>query len=429
MVQKKDIIEKASKCLNCKISRCSIKGCPINTKIPDFIKLIKEDNLEEEYKILKENNFMSYICSIVCPQEKQCEGSCVRGLNGTPVEIGFLEKYVNEWAIENNYKYSPEKESNSENTKKNIAIIGSGPAGLECAYQLRLKNYNVDIFEKENAPGGVLTYGIPDFRLNKEIINNVVRELQNMGINFKLNCSIGNSQNDKYTLEILKQQYDAVCIAVGIGKSITYKIAEDETLLNKQIYDASTFLNLYAKNGLKEKKLGNVIVIGGGNVALDCSRVAKKLGAKTCKIFYRRDITHMPGNKKELEEAISEKIEFCENIRVIDGNIENGKLVSINCIRTKILDEKAVDLENTEFIEPCDTVIMAIGQRSDSDLLNSQGLILDNKNNIVINENYQTNFNNVFAAGDVTGEIITVCNAIKSGRNASKAIDCFLSQI
>ena len=180
--------EKAEYCLNCKNKPCSIKGCPINTQIPEFINEIKNNNLEKALDILHENNVMSHICSIVCPQENQCEGSCIRGIKGKPTEIGNLERFVNEWAIKNNYEYKVDlKEKNG----KKIAIIGSGPAGLQCAYELLKEGFSVDIYEKESILGGVLMYGIPDFRLSKDLVNEVIDRLKKLGATFFINKELG----------------------------------------------------------------------------------------------------------------------------------------------------------------------------------------------------------------------------------------------
>jgi glutamate synthase (NADPH/NADH) small chain len=421
-----DIKQKASKCLHCQMPQCSIKGCPINTKIPDFIDAIKNQNLELAFKILHQNNSMSHICGLVCPQEKQCEGSCVWGIKDTPVEIGKLEVFINEWAEKNNLIYDEKddlvktkdeiKDNNSINSNKKVAIIGSGPCGLECAFQLTKLGINVDIYDKNEKPGGVMTYGIPDFRLDKKLVLDICGKMLK-------NVNYINSTLDKDLFETIKKEYDAVLISIGLTKSSSYKLTDEEC---DDIYLSNDFLLSYLQN--KKMSLGKVVVIGGGNVAMDSARVAIHLGAKESSIFYRRDEEHMPASKKELVEAKEEGVNFCEKIRVISANVENKKLKSINCIKTQIIDGKAVDIEGTEFIKECDTVVFAIGQKPDSELIKSLGLEQDDYNNIKVDEIFQTSQNGVFSAGDVIGTTATICNAIKSGRKASIAIDNFLKQ-
>ena len=238
-----NIKEKAEYCLNCKMKPCSIKGCPMQTKIPEFITEVKNRNYKEAYKILQENNICSYICSIVCPQEEQCEGSCVRGVKSNPTNIGILEKSVNEWAIENNYEYEIKKESSNG---KKVGIIGSGPAGIECAVELLKNGYEVDIYEKDSIPGGILVYGIPDFRLSKDKVENVVNKIKNLGANFITNKELGKD----FTLNEISQKYDAVFLAVGAAKSSTYKLSEKDL---KNVYKSDVFLRAYSeKKFIKE---------------------------------------------------------------------------------------------------------------------------------------------------------------------------------
>ena len=215
-----DIKEKANYCLNCKNKPCSVKGCPINTKIPEFINEIKSENFSKAVDILHENNIMSHICSVVCPQEEQCEGSCIRGIKGNPTEIGNLEKYVNEWAKTNNYEY---KVKIKEKNDKTVAIVGSGPAGLQCAFELLKEGFSVDIYEKEKIPGGILIYGIPDFRLSKNLVNDVIEKLTKLGANFVLEKELGKD----YSLMDLKEKYDFVFLGIGAAKSLKYSLNDE----------------------------------------------------------------------------------------------------------------------------------------------------------------------------------------------------------
>ncbi len=431
MISKEEAIEKASRCLHCGIPQCSLKGCPINTKIPDFIQAIKDNDLELAFKVLHQNNNFSHICGLVCPQEKQCEGSCVRGIKESPVEIGALESFVNSWAEENHLVYDEEndavisdkeylnKEINSGTIDKKIAVIGSGPAGLECTYQLTKLGYKVDVYDKNELPGGVMTYGIPDFRLDKSLVNNVCNKMLSKA------SFTGFKELDKFLFEHLIDEYDAVFIAIGLTKATTYQLTDKNC---NDIYLSNKFLLKYSQSKDKIPPLGRVVVIGGGNVAMDCARVAKHLGAIESNIYYRRDEAHMPASKKELLEAKEDGVNFCENIRVVSANVENDKLKSINCIKTKIVDGKAVDIENTEFIKECDTVIFAIGQKPDEELIKNLGLEQDEWGNIKVDDTYQTSITKVFAAGDIIGATATVCNAIKSGRKAAENIDIFLKK-
>ena len=412
-----EIKEKANYCLNCKNKPCSTNGCPINTNIPEFISEIKNENFEKAYDILNENNICSHICSIVCPQEEQCEGSCIRGINGKPTEIGNLEKFVNEWAKENNYEYKINKK---DNNGKRVAVIGSGPAGIECAYELLKEGYNVDIYEKDEIPGGLLVYGIPDFRLSKEIVNKVMNKLRLLGANFLLKKELGKD----FSIEELAKKYDFVFLGIGAAKPTTYKLLEKNA---ESIYESDYFLRkYYAKDYIKA--LGTVAIIGGGNVAMDCARVSVRMGADKVKILYRRDKDHMPAREVELNETIKDGVEFKELTRVVSANIntndnlENNKLISLNCVKTKIVDEKAVDIEGNYFTEEANTVVFAIGSKPDSTLIKNQGLELDEFGYIKIDENGKTSINNVYAGGDITGEKATVCKALAAGKRAAKEI-------
>ena len=405
------IIDKANYCLNCINKPCSTKGCPMHTKIPEFISMIKEKNLQDAYKILKENNLFSYICALICPQEEQCEGSCIRGIKQTPTEIGLLEKYVNEWAIENDLKINYEKKPS---INKKVAIIGGGPAGLECAFELLLAGCDVTIYEKEKKLGGILTYGIPDFRLDKKIVEEIVDTIKNLGANIYTEVELGKD----IQLQDLKKQYDAIFIGIGATKSVEYPLYEEKL---STIYKSDEFLKTYAE-GKRIDDLGKVVIIGGGNVAMDCSRVAIRLGAQESKILYRRDEDHMPASKIELVDAIADGVKWHEKVRVISANVEDGKLVSLNCIRTEIVDKKAVDIPGSEFVEEANSVVFAIGLKPDKSLIESQGLLLNDWGMIEADENGKTSINMVYTGGDTIENRATVCKAIADGRNAAKDI-------
>ena len=406
-----DVIEKANYCLNCKNKPCSIKGCPINTKIPEFINEIKNNDLKKAVDILHENNVMSHICSIICPQEEQCEGNCVRGIKGKPTEIGCLEKYVNEWAKENLYEY---KVKNKDNNGKTVAIVGSGPAGLQCAFELLKEGFSVDIYEKEKIPGGILIYGIPDFRLSKDLVDDVIEKLRKLGANFILEKELGKDFN----LIDLKEKYDFVFLGIGAAKSSKYSLTDEKV---NMIYDSDYFLKKYHDNEFIED-LGTVVVIGGGNVAMDSARTAIRMGAKKVKILYRRDRLHMPAREEELEDAIKDGVEFHELTRVISANVNGGKIESLKCIKTQIIDGKAFDIEGEFFEEEANSVVFAIGLKPDRKLLESQGIELDEWGYINIDENGKTNIECVYAGGDVIDNKATVCRALAAGKRAARGI-------
>ncbi len=413
----KSVSECANYCLNCKLKPCSLKGCPMQTKIPEFIMEVKNENYEEAYKLLQENNIFSHICSIVCPQEEQCEGSCIRGIKSEPTNIGILEKFVNEWAIENKIEYKINKK---ESNGKKVAVIGSGPAGLECSIELLKAGFEVDIFEKDEMPGGILIYGIPDFRLPKDIVRNIVDKIRVLGGKFYTNRALGVD----FDINELSKKYDAVFVGIGAAKSSKYKLANQELA---DIYDSDVFLRAYRENKYPRNS-GTVVVIGGGNVAMDCSRVAVRMGAKKVKILYRRDRDHMPAREIELEEAIQDGVEFKELTRVEDCNIENGKIVSVNCVKTEIIDGKATDKDPLEtFVEEANTIVFAIGLKPDRNLILENGIELDDWGYIKIDENGKTNLENVFAGGDNTESKSTVCRALAAGKKAANGIMEYLT--
>jgi len=382
----------------------------MNTNIPEFIEKIKEENFEEAYYILKENNIFSHICSIICPQEDQCEGSCVRGIKSTPTSIGKLEQFVNEWAIEN--KLQNKKIEIKQERNEKIAVIGSGPAGIECAYELRKNGYQVTIFEKENDFGGILTYGIPDFRLSKKHVNEIIEMLQKLGVKFELGKELGKNLH----IEDLKKEYDAIFLGIGAEVPSKYDLGDFE-----QIYDSDYFLKMY-NNNKKIENLGNVVVIGGGNVAMDCSRAAVRMGAESVSILYRRDAENMPARKIELEEAIEDGVKPVFTTRVIKAEGKNRKIEKLQCIKTQVIDGKAIDLPDGEFEYKADTVIFAIGLKPNKDILEKEKLEYNERGLISINDKCETNIEKVYAGGDLSEAKSTVCRALGSSRKAAQAI-------
>jgi len=403
-----EILEKANYCLKCKTKPCS-KACPMHTNIPEFITEISKGEYEKAYKILRENNMFTHICSTVCPQEEQCEGSCVRGIKQSPTQIGKLEKFVNEWAEKNNIKYISEIKKQKN---KRIAVIGSGPAGLQAAYDLRKEGFEVTIFEKEKKLGGILNYGIPDFRLEKEYVNNIIEELKQLGVKFETEKELGKNIHIK---ELLKK-YDSIFLGIGAEMPSQYNLGEFD-----KIYDSDYFLKAYNSNNFI-KDLGNVVVIGGGNVAMDSARAAVKMGATTSNVLYRRDEEHMPARKIELQEAVEDGVNPEFKTRVIKAEGTNRKIEKVKCIKTEVIDGKAIDMPNTEFDFKADSVVFAIVLKPNKEILEKEGLQYNDNGLISIDENGKTNIDNVYAGGDLAESKSTVCRALGSARKAAKSI-------
>ena len=407
-----EIQKMAEYCLNCKAKPCT-KACPMNTNIPEFIQKIKSKEYGEAYNILQENNKFSYICSLVCPQEEQCQGSCVRGVKSEPTQIGKLEKFVNEWAIETKYNIKHKKIKNKVNKK--VAVIGSGPAGLSCCIELLNNGYDVTVFEKELLAGGLLRYGIPDFRLSKENIDRIIENIKSYGAKFEFNKELGKNLHIKQ----LKEEYDYIFLGIGAEVSTTYKLSDNNV---EKIYDSEYFLKEY-NNERNIKNLGDVVVIGGGNVAIDCARTAVRMGAKNVSILYRRDEENMPARDIEVKEAIEDGVKINYKTRVISAiSDENGKITGVNCIKTNIIDKKAVDIPNTEFTYPANTVVFAIGLKPNKTILSDEGININEYGLVEIDDECRTNIENVFAGGDVSESKSTVCRALSAGRKAALKI-------
>lgn len=403
-----EILEKANYCLKCKNKPCS-KACPMSTNIPEFITEVSKKEYQKAYEILRENNIFSHICSIVCPQEEQCEGSCVRGIKGTPTQIGKIEKFVNEWAEKNSIKHNVQVEKTNN---KKVAVIGSGPAGMQAAYDLVKEGIEVTILEKEKTLGGILNYGIPDFRLKKEYVNNIIKELKQLGVIFETEKELG---KNIYIKDLLKE-YDSIFLGIGAEISSQYSLGEFD-----KIYDSDYFLKAYNSNNFI-KDLGNVVVIGGGNVAMDSARAAIKMGATTSNILYRRDEEHMPARKIELQEAIEDGVNPEFKTRVIKAEGKERKIEKVKCIKTEVIDGKAIDMPNTEFDFIADSVVFAIGLKPNKEILEKEGLEYNEKGLIAVDENGKTNIENVYAGGDLVESKSTVCRALGSARKAAKAI-------
>lgn len=402
-----EILEKVNYCLNCKVKPCSKKGCPLENDIPKFISQVKEGNYLEAYKTLSKTTVLPGICGRICPHEKQCQGSCVRGIKREPVQIGDIEAFVFDKAMEQKSSlydiYKTEIERNKNNNNKKVAVIGAGPSGLTCAAFLAKKGIDVTIYERYNYLGGLLVYGIPDFRLPKEKVKQTIDEILNLGIKVKYNMELGKN----FKLDDIINEYDAIFLGIGANKSTKMGV-EGEDLPG--VYGGNELLEYKSHPDYKGK---TVAVIGGGNVAMDCARTIKRLGAKEVKIIYRRAREQMPAENKEIEDAKKEKIEFLfqNNIVKIIGD---KKVEKLELIKTKLVEKETdsrpvpVNVEGSNYIIDVDYVIMALGSKPE-DYVKDLNLNLNKWGNIEVNENYQTSNPKIFAAGDVAGQKRNSC--------------------
>lgn len=402
-----EILEKANYCLNCKVKPCSKKGCPLENDIPQFISQVKEGNYLEAYKTLSKTTVLPGICGRICPREKQCQGSCVRGIKREPVQIGDIEAFVFDKAMEQKSSlydiYKTEIERNKNNNNKKVAVIGGGPSGLTCAAFLAKNGIDVTIYERYNYLGGLLVYGIPDFRLPKEKVKQTVDEILNLGIKVKYNMELGKN----FKLDDIINEYDAIFLGIGANKSTKMGV-EGEDLPG--VYGGNELLEYKSHPDYEGK---TVAVIGGGNVAMDCARTIKRLGAKEVKIIYRRAREQMPAENKEIEDAKKEKIEFLfqNNIVKIIGD---KKVEKLELIKTKLVEKETdsrpvpVNVEGSNYIIDVDYVIMALGSKPE-DYVKDLNLNLNRWGNIEVNENYQTSNPKIFAAGDVAGQKRNSC--------------------
>ena len=409
-----NIKQKSEYCLNCKIKPCSLKGCPLNNDIPEFIKQIKEEKYEKAFETLSNTTVLSSICGRICPHKKQCEGSCVRGIKGESVSIGELEAFIGDYAIKNNLKISKTNDLLKQITK--VAIVGGGPTGLTCGAFLAKQGVQVTIYERYDFLGGLLMYGIPDFRLSKDIVENTIQNILDLGIEVKYNQKLG----ENLKLDYLTKNYHYVVLAFGANVSSKMGIEGEEL---KGVYGGNELLENKNFPNCEGK---TVIVNGGGNVAMDTARTVKRLGAKSVKIVYRRAKEQMPAEEKEVLDAEKEGIEilFQNNIVKINGK---ERVESVELIKTELIKKEGdtrlspVNIEGSNYIVDADYVVMALGSKTDN-FVENLGLELDSKNNININENYQTSNSKIYAGGDVRGGMKTVAWAARDGRNIAEEI-------
>ena len=429
--------EEANRCLECKNPAC-VNGCPVKIDIPGFIKEIKNDNINGAYSVIAKTSNLPSICGRVCPQESQCEAKCVRAIKGEAVGIGRLERFVADNATEMSVEL---KEKNGIK----VAVVGSGPAGLTCAGDLSKLGYDVTVFEALHTEGGVLVYGIPEFRLPKAIVKSEVKKLESYGVKFECNVVIGKTLNVE---DLFDMGYKAIFIGSGAGLPNFMNIPGEAY---KGVYSANEFLtrsNLmkaYKNSATPIMKGKTVAVVGGGNVAMDAARTALRLGADNVKVIYRRSMNELPARHEEIENAIEEGIEF----NVLTNPVEitahfnkddardpiNGFVKSIICIKMELGEpdsegrRRPIAVENSEFEIPVDVVSMSIGT-SPNPLIKdtTSGLEVNRRGGIIVTEEGKTSLDGVYAGGDAVTGASTVISAMGAGKTAAKAIDEYLTK-
>ncbi len=434
-------LAEAQRCLNCKNQPC-VEGCPVNIHIPEFIARVKEGKYEEAYQIINLTSSLPAVCGRVCPQERQCESKCTMGIRFEPVGIGRLERFVADYhnALEDVVIEKPESNGHK------VAVVGSGPSGLTCAGDLAKKGYEVTVFEALHRAGGVLIYGIPEFRLPKRIVAKEVDTLKKLGVDVQTNVVIGKTLTIE---ELFEMGYEAVFVGSGAGLPNFMNIPGESY---KGVYSANEFLtrsNLmkaYENDPVTPiMKGGKVAVVGGGNVAMDAARTALRLGADKVYIVYRRSLEELPARKEEVEHAMEEGIDF----RLLNNPVEilgynnpedprdpkNGFVTGMKCIQMELGEpdqsgrRRPVEIPGSEFVLDVDTVIMAIGTSPNPLIKNTtEGLEVNKKGGIIINEDAMTSKDGVFAGGDAVTGAATVISAMGAGKLAARGIDEYLKK-
>ncbi len=427
-----EAMNEAARCLNCKNRPC-VSGCPVSVKIPDFLAQVKEGNFEEAYKIITSTNGLPAVSGRVCPQESQCEGKCVRGIKGEPVAIGKLERFCAD--------YMADKKLEQEKAEPNgikVAVVGSGPSGLTCAADLAKLGYSVTIFEAFHTAGGVLMYGIPEFRLPKATVQHEVDNLKALGVEIKTDMVIGKILSID---EIMEMGYKAVFVGTGAGLPNFMNIPGESLVGVFSANEYLTRINLM-KGYLEEydtpvRKYNSVAVVGGGNVAMDAARCAMRLGAEHVYVIYRRSEAEMPARKEEVHHAKEEGIEFLflNNPVEILGD-ENGAVNGIKCVKMELGEPDAGGrrsvkaIPDSEYVVPIDACIMSIGT-SPNPLIRSTttGLEANKHGCLVVNEDMLTTKEGVYAGGDAVTGAATVILAMGAGKTAAKAMDEYIKSL
>jgi glutamate synthase (NADPH/NADH) small chain len=424
----------AERCLQCKDPKC-IAGCPVSVNIPRFIELLSQGNLPDAAHCLLNDNALPAVTGRVCPQETQCEIECIRGNKGLPVAIGYLERYVGDWALQHSGQQTLQLAPPSG---KKVAVVGSGPGGLTAAGELAKHGHSVTVFEALHKPGGVLVYGIPEFRLPKKIVQEEVSRLEQAGVKIVCNTVIGRT----YTVPELRDQFDAVFIANGAGLPVFMNVPGENF---KGVYSANEYLtrvNLMAAYQFPRADTPvlhgqRIATVGGGNVAMDSARTAKRLGASSSMIVYRRTRKEMPARAEEIHHAEQEGIHFEFLVAPVEvlGN-ENKWVTGLECVRMNLGEPDAsgrarpIVIPGSEFVVPCDIVVVAIGTRANPLLTATcPDLKLNKWGNIIVDDQGMTNLPGVFAGGDIVRGAATVILAMGDGKRAAKAMDEYLRNL
>ncbi len=424
-------VEEANRCLGCKNPAC-VQGCPVNVRIPEFIKKIQERDFRAAHDIIFSTNPLGQVTGRVCPQESQCESKCVRGIKGEPVAIGRLERFVCDWNYANNP--GPIKDMKEKNGIK-VAVIGSGPAGVTCATDLAREGYSVTMFEALHTVGGVLVYGIPEFRLPKSIVQTSIERLKYMGVEIMTNMVIGRVLTID---ELFEMGYKAVFVGSGAGLPMFMNIPGESykgVMSANEYLTRTNLMKAYREDAdtpiIKSKA---VAVVGGGNVAMDAARCAIRLGAEHVYVVYRRGEAEMPARAEEKHHAKEEGIEFktlCNPVEIVAD--ETGRVCGMKCVRMELGEPDAsgrrrpIEVPDSEFMLDVDTVIMSLGT-SPNPLIRSTtpGLETNRKGCLIVNENEMTTREGVFAGGDAVTGAATVILAMGAGKKGAAAIDKFI---
>lgn len=412
MINMDKVNECKSNCVSCVIKPCQV-GCPLNNDITEFIRCMKKDDYKGAYNVLLNTTVLSSLCGRICPHQSQCQGMCVKGISYNPVQIGYLESVVGDMAIDNEWDIP----STDNKLNKKVLVIGGGPSSLTCAAFLARNGVDVTIYEKYDYLGGLLVHGIPEFRLDKDIVKKTIDKILKLGINVKYNMELGKDFN----ISDIIDEYDAIYIGIGANISSKMNIPGEEL---DGVYGGNELLEFNNHPDYTNKV---VAVSGGGNVAMDVARTIKRMGAKDVYVIYRRSEKEMPAEKIEVEEAKEEGINFLYQTNILNI-VGNNKVEKIECIKTELVQKEGenrlspVNIEGSNYYLDIDYIVMAIGSYADTNIMNSIDLELNQKGKIKIDSKGNTSNPKIFSGGDVAGTKGTVAFASRAGRNAAYSI-------